>query len=297
MKCPLCQGSRGSLISSTPYEEIFRALRATFGETVTPELEHKYSAPGTADEYRCAVCGLGAFWPGNHAGPDFYDALASSGKYYKAERWEYPLAAEFITGANDNVLDIGCGFGDFLKLAQKRSSRVFGIDTNPAAVAELHRRDIRVFQSLQELSDLMPRKFDLVCAFQLLEHLPDVNSVIRPVIDLLSDTGVLFVSVPNGSRYRSSPVRDPLDMPPHHVSHWAKEQFRHLGELHGLEVQGCYFERRKIISSAKIAIRRAQFEFQNRSGTTRSDRLRLRDIVSRASLGNTMAASLRKPRR
>jgi SAM-dependent methyltransferase len=70
---------------------------------------------------------------------------------------------------------------------------------------------------------------DAVCAFQVLEHVPDVRPFLEQSVALLKPGGLLVICVPNAYSY----LRDlcsPLDMPPHHMSRWSARTFASLGK-------------------------------------------------------------------
>ena len=66
------------------------------------------------------------------------------------------------------------------------------------------------------------RRFDVVCAFQVLEHVADPLAFIAEAKARLNPGGLLFIGVPNRESYVGR-LRDfPLDMPPHHVMRWSR---------------------------------------------------------------------------
>jgi dolichol-phosphate mannosyltransferase len=108
------------------------------------------------------------------------------GRYFK--RWLAPEAT---------VLDIGCGYGEFLNHAQCR--RRIGVDLNPdarshlASDVEFHSGDARDLAFLSEAS------IDVVFTSNLLEHLPtkkDVEHVLKEAERVLKPGGRLIVMGP-----------------------------------------------------------------------------------------------------
>lgn len=83
---------------------------------------------------------------------------------------------------DDVVVDLGCGFGDFLN--QVRCARRVGVDLNPAGRkylaegVEFHQGDVR------ELSFLADGTADLVFTSNLMEHLPDKRAVERMLTEV-----------------------------------------------------------------------------------------------------------------
>lgn len=270
-------------MSTTPYAEIFDALRARFGDGVDQALERRYSPVESADEFRCHSCGLQYFSPLNPGGPDFYAALASSNRYYRGDRWEYPLARRALPGPG-RVLDIGCGRGDFLLQARADGHEVLGAETNPDAHPFLDDRAIPWHGGDVGALD---ETFDLVCAFQVLEHLESVATLIEPARDRLAPGGVLFASVPNRQRLDAHPRLEPLDSPPHHVSRWSADQFDVLAARHGLAVRAVHRQHKSPLSTAKVVAQRTVGRSRSVPGGPTWP-----GVLRRARLANTMAVEL-----
>jgi len=284
--CPLCGQRVADPVSSTPYNDIFAALRAQFGAGIDDELERRYSPSDNADEYRCTDCGLQYFSPMNPAGPDFYDALASSDRYYRSDRWEYSLALATAGDPPARVLDVGCGRGDFLALAMARSHSVMGVETNPDAHPYLEQQGIGFHSG--DIADL-DGQFDLICAFQVFEHLAAIDTLLMPALDRLAPGGTIFASVPNRQRLDAHPRLEPLDSPPHHVSRWSPAQFHELARRRNLQVDAVHRQRKSVASTLKVIAHRTVGRSRDMPGGPT-----WRGIARRASLANTMAVELRR---
>lgn len=96
------------------------------------------------------------------------------------------------------VLDLGCGFGEFLN--QVRCARRIGVDLNPESAKhleagiEFHAGDVRNLEKLQDNS------VDVVFTSNLMEHLPskgDVERMVREVRRVLKPGGQFIALGPN----------------------------------------------------------------------------------------------------
>lgn len=99
-----------------------------------------------------------------------------------------------------SILDFGCGNGGFLKLIQmnaqgeNRVKRSIGMDLDVESVHRLNEDGIECYSSLSELPDI---KFDIIFMFHVIEHLPDPQTVLQALTDILSDKGVIVIETPN----------------------------------------------------------------------------------------------------
>lgn len=102
-----------------------------------------------------------------------------------------------ISSSNKNLLDIGCGTGDFLRAAQKHQWHVTGIEPNQSArnIANQKTKQ-RVFDT-DQLLKLDTHTFDVITLWHVFEHLSNPESQIKQLKRLLKPNGILLIAVPN----------------------------------------------------------------------------------------------------
>lgn len=110
------------------------------------------------------------------------------------------LIESFKTDGKE-LLDIGCGTGDFLKVARENNWVVSGVepDVNARKIANEKTGDsVQDISALLEFSD---QGFDVITLWHVLEHLPKLEDHIQVFQKLLKPNGKLIIAVPNYKSY------------------------------------------------------------------------------------------------
>jgi 2-polyprenyl-6-hydroxyphenyl methylase/3-demethylubiquinone-9 3-methyltransferase len=102
------------------------------------------------------------------------------------------------------VLDVGCGGGLLSEAMAKCGAEVTGIDLGPATVevAELHALESGVAvrylrESAEQHAVANAGAYDIVTCMEMIEHVPEPESVIRALRSLVKPGGHVFVSTIN----------------------------------------------------------------------------------------------------
>jgi SAM-dependent methyltransferase len=143
-----------------------------------------------------------------------------------------------LAPGHGELLDIGCGTGNFLAAARNVGYSVTGIelDRNAARFAKEELGLPRVLGlSISDFAERNPdEKFDVVTFFEVLEHQAAPAEFVEKVKSCLQPRGYIALSVPNRARWLTGP--DPLDYPPNHFLRWNVEALRNLLSSRGFEV-------------------------------------------------------------
>lgn len=120
-----------------------------------------------------------------------------------------PLRLQWIEArapiAGQRVVDVGCGGGILSDAMARRGAEVLGIDlaSKPLKVAQLHAMEsgtpsVRYREVAAEaLAAEAPQSFDVVTCMEMLEHVPDPESIVRACTAMVRPGGWLFFSTIN----------------------------------------------------------------------------------------------------
>ncbi|MBV6623907.1 MAG: methyltransferase domain-containing protein [Rivularia sp. (in: Bacteria)] len=95
------------------------------------------------------------------------------------------------------ILDYGCGDGYFLVLAQLLGFDTYGIDFSSTRKQRAAQMGLNIFSSLENLKSQQAAKMHCVTLFQVLEHLDNPLLVLRKIVNIIEEGGILIVEVPN----------------------------------------------------------------------------------------------------
>src|SRR6266404_6013916 len=190
-KCILCDNLDVQKLTKVSCKELSivyrklldRDISTEFGESLEIMLMH------------CNRCDLKFFHPPLAGSPRFYEALSKQpgANYYLGEKSEYAFAGKMLERA-ESVLDVGCGVGCFSKYVKGSFT---GLDFNPAAQKIAEKANLNVIcQSLEEHLVECSGRYSAVCAFQVLEHVPDPKAFLNGCLRALRPEGLLVLSVP-----------------------------------------------------------------------------------------------------
>lgn len=120
-----------------------------------------------------------------------------------------PLRLDWINTLSplkeQRVLDVGCGGGILTDSMARQGAHALGIDLSTKAlrVAQLHALEAQTPRvkyreiSVEDLAGEQPGSFDTVTCMEMLEHVPDPDSVVRACAQLVKPGGWVFFSTIN----------------------------------------------------------------------------------------------------
>jgi SAM-dependent methyltransferase len=138
------------------------------------------------------------------------------------------------------LLDIGCNIGLFLSVAREEGFSVVGVELNRAC-AEYARNTfkIEVYSDVVEKAGFPNHRFDVVTLFDVLEHVPDMETFLVEVRRILKPGGLLVVQSPNLHSLMASLTKGDWVWlsPPDHIFHFTPSSLSRLLESNGFAVR------------------------------------------------------------
>lgn len=192
--------------------------------------------------YKCNQTGYMFYYPLQLAGDSkFYEHFQKFDWYYMPWKWEHEITFKYIQ-SNNTILEVGCAHGAFINKINEQVELKYsiGLELNETASRKESKWEI-INETVQSFSEKNSEKFDLVCSFQVLEHIADVNSFLNAKIKCVKKGGLLIISVPNNDSFLKY-QNNCLNMPPHHMGLWNQISLENLETLFPLKLKKMHFE-------------------------------------------------------
>lgn len=229
-------------ITDTPDPEINRALLQPPSCPIctlpahAPPLEKQ----GAYALFSCPHCDL-QFWnPRILPTADWYELMygGRDTKLLPLEPGHNYFLADPHAPQSGDLLDVGCGTGNFLIAAREKGFRVSGTELDRSAATFAREKLFldRIFPvSITDFVAQNPsRTYDLVTFFEVLEHQADPAAFLKAVRSCLRPGGSIVLSVPNRERWLTRP--DVFDYPPNHFLRWNEAAVRNILGKFGFQI-------------------------------------------------------------
>ncbi len=112
------------------------------------------------------------------------------------------------------VLDVGCGNGLMSMAVGQVGYHTLGVDISEKAIQKANQNNTLSHVNFKVMSanDLVADGFtyDAIICSEVLEHLDDPSNLLQTLYQLLSDRGVLIITVPNGRGPRELLITKPM---------------------------------------------------------------------------------------
>ena len=225
--CPLCCAKDFDQIDALTRDQVRYIYKRRLGVDVDRIIDSDLALN------QCRVCDLRFFTPMLVGDQSFYAKLQGFDWYYLKQKFEFTFTQNHVKPGM-SVLEIGAGRGAFARHIP--TATYAGLEFSSAAIEAASEAGVAlVAETVESHAAHNPGRYDVVCTFQVLEHVSGVRSFLDAACECLRPGGILVVSVPSEDSFMGSEVNNPLNMPPHHVTRWSDAALRAIGKL--LEIQ------------------------------------------------------------
>ncbi len=200
--------------------------------------------PGTQQLVKCLDCGMIFESPRFEAGTIVAGYMASQESAHDSQYSMRVLSfyralqkhAGYLPARGAKVLDIGTAGGAFLDAAKQYGYDAYGMEPSADLVARGKARGLQIEQGTIESHSFTPGSFDLVCLWDVIEHLPDPKAALAEIRKLLKPQGILLINFPDIGTWQAKLAgRRFWWILSVHLHHFTERSIRHICSLTGFE--------------------------------------------------------------
>ena len=177
----------------------------------------------------------------------YYESMAKTIRY--AEEFGEAVTTEYFENilgavepyidAESRILDLGSGVGEFSEFMVRQGYKnVTAVDVSAANISAAQQAGVNAIigniAAAGGFLNASAQKFDLIVFSHTIEHILEICQAMENVKSLLADNGILFIEVPDASRYSD------VDMPAYffftyeHLIHFTTDTLKNLSGAFGL---------------------------------------------------------------
>lgn len=126
------------------------------------------------------------------------------------------------------ILEVGCNLGYIGAVMLRQGHRYVGLDVQKQAVlkAKEYYGDHFICETVEQYASHCHEKFDLICAFDVLEHVSEPRQFLDSCLSLLDNEGFMILTTPDGDQMRQEEWA--TDLPPIHLTVFSRRSFTHI---------------------------------------------------------------------
>jgi 2-polyprenyl-3-methyl-5-hydroxy-6-metoxy-1,4-benzoquinol methylase len=151
-------------------------------------------------------------------------------------KWKTGLVKTYSASSSTTLLDYGCGTGDFLNACKLQGWTITGVE--PSSIAQQIAAEKTGQTIYSTIKELPPSTFDTITLWHVLEHVPDLNGLLATLSNKLTQTGTIFIAVPNRSSWDANYYQETwaaYDVP-RHLWHFRQKDMQNIMKAHSLQV-------------------------------------------------------------
>jgi 2-polyprenyl-3-methyl-5-hydroxy-6-metoxy-1,4-benzoquinol methylase len=148
------------------------------------------------------------------------------------------LVLQHTKSDGKKVLDIGCGTGDFLAMAQKYKWEVTGVEPDEQARKIAAKKTTTDIHNNDWLAEIPNHSFDAITMWHVLEHVSNLEAQIATLKRIIKPNGTIFIAVPNFNSHDATHYKEfwaAYDVP-RHLWHFSQNAIKGLFQKENLKV-------------------------------------------------------------
>ncbi|MFN8887324.1 MAG: class I SAM-dependent methyltransferase [Cyclobacteriaceae bacterium] len=149
-------------------------------------------------------------------------------------RWKERLVKK--QQAHGELLDVGCGTGEFINHMKTADWQVTGMEPTETAREKASQKiQQRIHADLESIN----HRFDVITLWHVLEHVHELDATVEKIKSLLKENGTIFIAVPNHESPDAKVYQShwaAYDVP-RHLWHFSKTTMQHLMNKHGMKIK------------------------------------------------------------
>lgn len=136
------------------------------------------------------------------------------------------------------ILDCGCAAGEFVQYISGEGIKADGCDISQDAIMIAKERYPSLKRHFCCIGQLGDKKYDAVCLWDVIEHLPNPHEIMLKLRSEIKDNGYVFISTPNiGAGFAKILKRKwPFMTPPEHLSFFSRKSISYLAKISGMTI-------------------------------------------------------------
>lgn len=265
------------------------------------------------DFVRCKKCGLiytnprlveekmEKLYRGENPVDAWMDVLTSPVQMeYDKKKFDTRLAILEKYVKKGKILDIGCSIGHFLKIAEKRGWKPYGLELNKRA-ADYARKKFNlknIKEIILEKAGFPANYFSAAGMWGVLEHILSPDNVLKELHRVLKPGGVVIFSVPNAGSLAARILQEKTSCFDGIVHLWfySEETLRKLLEKMGYKILEISSEQPEL--DTVLNYLDYQHPYLGRSGLVLDKKLRkdLENIILESNMGYKLIVIAQKPK-
>lgn len=231
-KCPLCGGESFELFLES---KDYSVSKEDFKIVECSTCSFRFTNPIPAENK------IGQYYKSSHYISHTDSNKGLFNKIYKAVRKRAMKSKQALIESNvssGNLLDIGCGTGDFLLHMKGANWNVKGLEPDDDARRIAVGKDIDV-EHVDALHTLESSSCDIITMWHVLEHVYHLDRELKRIVEILKPGGYFVVAVPNHTSWDAQHYKKywaAYDLPIH-LYHFKPSDMKLIAEKYNLDLK------------------------------------------------------------